>query len=63
MTKDEYRFFIEALSDLGDDWTEEQISESSFADMPLQEAIDARTAEVNEFTLSLATAVNHILND
>lgn len=63
MTRKDYRFFIEAMSDLGDEWTEDEISTSEFAEMPLNEAIKARTDELSMFGTAISAAFSHILNN
>lgn len=63
MTRDEYEVFQDAMHDLNDPWTIDEIAESSFADMALEEAITRRSMELEEFNKSLTTAVNYMLND
>lgn len=63
MTREDYRFFIEAMSDLGDEWTEDEISTSEFAEMPLNDAIKARSDELSMFGTAISTAFSHLLNN
>ena len=62
MTRDEYDIFKDAMHDLNDPWTIDEIAESSFADMALEEAITRRSTELEEFNASLNTAVDYLLN-
>lgn len=63
MLQCEYVEFKKAMNELDDFWTDEKIAGSSFAEMPLKEAITKRSMELEEFNKALTTAVNYMLND
>lgn len=60
MTKSEALIFIEKMSRLGDDWTEEQVLGSSYANMSLSEALEDRMACMSIGGKIAATVIDYL---
>lgn len=56
MTKTETRTFIETMSEVGDEWTPEQVEEI-YGDMTLDEALSSRQSQVSTFLDALGRAI------
>lgn len=56
MTRTEINTFIETMSEIGDEWTPDQVEEI-YGDMPLDEALSSRQAQVSSFLNVLGQAI------
>lgn len=48
MKKEEYSVFIEEMSDLGDEWTEDELEGTSYSKMSLERAIRERRSSLGK---------------
>lgn len=60
MTKSEALIFIEKMGRLGDDWTEEQVLGSSYANMSLSEALEDRMVCMSIGGKIAATVIDYL---
>ena len=58
MTKKEVRIFVNEMSKIGDDWTEEQV-EDVYGDCSLEDAIANRKASLDLFFDGIAQIINN----
>lgn len=56
MTRTEINTFIETMSEIGDEWTPDQVEEI-YGDMSLDEALSSRQAQVSSFLNALGQAI------
>ena len=56
MTRTEINTFIETMSEVGDEWTPDQVEEI-YGDMPLDEALSSRQSQVSSFLNTLGQAI------
>lgn len=56
MTRTEINTFIETMSEIGDEWTPDQVEEI-YGDMPLDEVLSSRQAQVSSFLNALGQAI------